>query len=73
MTEQRSFEQNMGELEKLVSRMEQGDVALDEALKSFEQGMKLVQVCKEQLALAEVKVEQVINAQGDTVAMDADE
>lgn len=61
-----TFEQSMGQLEKLVARMEQGDVPLDEALKAFEEGMKLVAVCKAQLAQAELKVEQVINAQGDT-------
>jgi len=62
-----TFEQHMAELEKLVARMEQGDVPLDEALKAFEQGMKLVTVCKEQLAQAEMKVEKVMNAQGDSV------
>ena len=55
-----TFEQHMAELEKLVARMEQGDVPLDEALKAFEQGMKLVTVCKEQLAQAEMKVEKVM-------------
>ncbi len=62
-----TFEQHMAELEKLVARMEQGDVPLDEALQAFEQGMKLVTVCKEQLSQAEMKVEKVMNAQGDTV------
>lgn len=73
MAEQMTFEQNMGQLEKLVARMEQGEVPLDEALKAFEQGMKLVAVCKEQLAQAELKVEKVMNTQGDTVPMDVEE
>jgi exodeoxyribonuclease VII small subunit len=68
-----TFEQHMAELEKLVTRMEQGDVPLDEALKAFEQGMKLVAVCKDQLAQAEMKVEKVMNAQGDTVAFNVGE
>lgn len=66
-----TFEQHMADLEKLVARMEQGDVPLDEALKAFEQGMKLVSVCKEQLAQAELKVEKVVaglaGAQGATM------
>ncbi len=68
-----TFEQHMADLEKLVTRMEQGDVPLDEALKAFEQGMKLVAVCKEQLAQAEMKVEKVMNAQGDTVPFNVGE
>lgn len=68
-----TFEQHMMELEKLVARMEQGDVPLDEALKAFEQGMKLVAVCKDQLAQAEMKVEKVMNAQGDNVPFNVGE
>ena len=61
-----TFEQHMAELEKLVARMEQGNVPLDEVLAAFEQGMKLVGLCKDQLAQAEMKVEKVMTAQGDT-------
>ena len=70
MAAEATFEQSMSQLEQLVARMEQGDVALDEALKAFEQGMKLVTVCKAQLAQAELKVEQVMNAQGETEQVD---
>ena len=66
MTNTPTFEQHMAQLEKLVARMEQGDVPLDEALKAFEDGMKLVTLCKDQLAQAEMKVEKVMNAQGET-------
>jgi exodeoxyribonuclease VII small subunit len=66
MTKELTFEQHMRELEQLVGKLEQGELPLDDALKAFEQGMKLVTVCKAQLAQAELKVEQVVNAQGDT-------
>lgn len=66
MTEAMTFEQQMGQLEQLVARLEQGELPLDEALKAFETGMKLVTVCREQLARAEMKVEQVVNAQGES-------
>lgn len=68
-----TFEQSMGQLEQLVAKLEQGEVPLDEALKAFEQGMKLVTVCKAQLAQAELKVEQVMNAQGGTAPVDLEE
>ena len=73
MVQEQTFEQSMGQLEKLVAKLEQGEVPLDEALKAFEQGMKLVEVCKEQLAQAELKVEKVMNAQGQTVPVDMEE
>lgn len=70
MVAEKTFEQHMGELEKLVQKLEQGEVPLDEALKAFEQGMKLVAASKAQLAQAELKVEQVMNAQGDTAPVE---
>ncbi len=71
MTAQETFEQSMILLEKLVARMEQGDMPLDEALKAFDEGMQLVAKCKAQLEQAEIKVEQVMNARGDTAPVDA--
>lgn len=61
-----SFETQMAELEGLVRRLEQGDLPLEEALQAFETGSKLVKACREQLAKVEMKIETVINAQGDT-------
>jgi exodeoxyribonuclease VII small subunit len=51
------FERAMAELEAIVARLEQGDVPLEEALKAFEQGVKLTRACQEALAAAEQKVE----------------
>lgn len=61
-----TFEQQMRDLEQLVGQLEHGELSLDEALKAFEKGTKLVAACRTQLAQAEMKVEQVMNAQGDT-------
>ena len=68
--QEKTFEQHMGDLEKLVGQLERGELPLDEALKAFENGMKLVEVCKEQLAKAEMKVEKVMNAKGGTEPFD---
>lgn len=70
MDKQITFEQHMKQLEQLVGKLEQGEVPLDEALQAFEQGMKLVAVCKEQLVQAELKVEKVMNAQGQTTPVE---
>src|SRR6476660_268601 len=40
------FEQALSELEKLVERLERGDLPLDEALKTFERGVTLTRQCQ---------------------------
>ncbi|MHC5865541.1 exodeoxyribonuclease VII small subunit, partial [Streptococcus pyogenes] len=39
--ETKTFEENLAELEAVVTKLEQGDVALEEALSEFQKGMKL--------------------------------
>lgn len=51
------FEQALKELESLVERMEQGDLSLEESLKSFERGIALTRQCQKALQEAEQKVE----------------
>lgn len=51
-----NFEKSLESLELLVEEMEGGDLSLDEALKSFEKGIKLTQECQQALDEAEQKV-----------------
>ncbi|MCH1920477.1 exodeoxyribonuclease VII small subunit [Shewanella sp. A3A] len=51
-----SFEQSLGELEQIVNELEQGDVALDDALKQFERGVHLVRASQDKLEQAQQKV-----------------
>jgi exodeoxyribonuclease VII small subunit len=51
------FEQALSELEALVARLEQGDLPLEEALKSFERGVALTRTCQAALSAAQQKVE----------------
>ncbi len=53
------FETAMRELEALVERMEQGEVALEESLKAFERGRALVSRCRGILEDAERRIEQM--------------
>ena len=52
-----TFEESMLELETLVTKMEQGDLPLEEALKSFERGIQLARHSQQQLKEAEQKVQ----------------
>ncbi|MGZ8136109.1 MAG: exodeoxyribonuclease VII small subunit [Methylococcaceae bacterium] len=51
------FEDALAELEQLVSQLEQGDISLEESLKSFEQGVNLTRTCQKALQAAEQKVQ----------------
>lgn len=53
------FEKSLDELETLVARMEQGDMSLDDSLKSFERGIALYRDCQNTLEQAELKVRQL--------------
>lgn len=51
-----TFEQGMERLEEIVSKLERGEATLDESLKLFEEGSKLVAQCSSMLDKAEQKV-----------------
>ena len=52
-----SFEEALSKLEKVVSRLEEGSVPLEEAIRLFEEGMAHSAVCRRLLDEAERKVE----------------
>ncbi|SFL69388.1 exodeoxyribonuclease VII small subunit [Shimia aestuarii] len=51
-----SFEAAMAELEKVVSQLERGDVALEDSIKLYERGAELKKRCEAKLKEAEEKV-----------------
>ena len=51
-----TFEQAMAELEKVVSALERGDVALDQSITLYERGAELKKRCEAKLKEAEEKV-----------------
>lgn len=51
------FEEALAELEKLVRRLEQGELPLEDSLAAFERGMALVKLLGERLATIEQRVE----------------
>jgi exodeoxyribonuclease VII small subunit len=65
MTEEQelSFEEAYRELEAIVRRLEEGDLALEEAIAAYERGMRLVRRCQAVLDAAQLRVEQIGNSQ----------
>lgn len=52
-----TFETSLKELERIVSRLEEGDLSLEDSLKLFEDGVKLSRECQERLNQAERRIE----------------
>ncbi|MAF90111.1 MAG: exodeoxyribonuclease VII small subunit [Bdellovibrionota bacterium] len=63
------FEKKIEKLESIVDQMEKGDLSLEKALSSFEEGVKLSKECSEELEKAEQKVKMLIglDKNGDAV------
>lgn len=59
------FEENLAALEDIVTRMESGELSLEESLKQFEQGIALTRSCQESLAAAEQKVQILMSKNGE--------
>jgi len=59
------FEKTLAELEKLVEKLEKGDLSLDESLSGFQQGMDLTKQCQRVLDHAQQTVEQLINPEDE--------
>ena len=66
-----SFEGAMGQLETLVSKMESGDLSLEESLEAFEKGVHLTRYCQDQLQKAELKIQE-LNSKGEIIEIDKD-
>jgi len=64
------FEHALSELESLVVRLEQGDLPIEEALKSFEQGVRLTRECQTILQQAEQKVQLLTEQDGEIIVSD---
>jgi exodeoxyribonuclease VII small subunit len=55
-----SFEESLKKLETIVDQLEKGDLALEESLKLFEEGVGLSTACKQELDAAEGKVQMLV-------------
>lgn len=58
-TKNKTFEENMQRLEEIVRAMERGDVPLEESLKLFQEGTRLVEGCGKLLDDAELQVKKI--------------
>ena len=55
-----TFEAALARLEKVVQAMESGELALEESMKRFEEGMTLSRFCAQKLTETEQKIEMLM-------------
>lgn len=58
------FEEALGRLEVILEAMETGEVALDELVSKYEEGVDLLKTCHARLHEAELKIEEVKRKKG---------
>ncbi|MAI06063.1 MAG: exodeoxyribonuclease VII small subunit [Alphaproteobacteria bacterium TMED87] len=54
-----SFEEALEKLEEIVRDLESGNVSLDDSVRYYEEGSKLMKFCEKKLTEARMKVEKV--------------
>ena len=57
MESELKFDKAMERLEKIVEDLESGNMPLEDALKKYEEGVKLSRLCTQKLTEAETKIE----------------
>ena len=62
-------EKALKKLEQIVGKLEDGDISLEDSVKSFEEGIGLVKECQKQLSEAELKVKKLLD-NGETVDLE---
>ena len=56
-TKEIAFETALKKLETIVENLENGELSLEEALKAYEEGVRMADICSKRLGEAEKKVE----------------
>ncbi|RCW17414.1 exodeoxyribonuclease VII small subunit [Streptococcus gallolyticus] len=71
MPNKKTFEENLQDLEAIVTKLENGDVALEDAIAEFQKGMVLSKELQKTLEAAEKTLVKVMQADGTETEMDA--
>lgn len=60
----KTFEENVKELEEIVSKLEKGELSLEDSINNFEEGIKLSKECSSALDEAEKKINILVESEG---------
>lgn len=62
--EELNFEESLKKLEEIVKELENGTVALDDAITKFTEAMKIASSCNEKLKNAEESINKILTKDG---------
>ena len=65
-----SFEAALKQLEEIVTKLERGDVPLEESIAIYERGEALKKHCEALLARAEERVEKIRSQEGKAIGLE---
>lgn len=65
-----NFEESLKKLETIVAQLEEGDLALEDSLKLFEEGVTLSAACKKELDAADGKVQMLVKQRDGSHKLD---
>ncbi|ERG67069.1 exodeoxyribonuclease VII small subunit [Exiguobacterium chiriqhucha] len=61
---EQTFEAALARLEEIVTQLETGEVALEEAMTLYEEGVRLSALCQAKLMAAEQKMDEILELDG---------
>ena len=64
-------ETSLKKLEKIVSDLENGELPLEESIKTFEEGVKLTKHCQNLLSKAEIKIQKLVESKDGSIDLEA--
>ena len=67
-----SFEEKLDELEKIVNKLETGQVPLDDAIEEFKKAMDLVKECDEKLNSAQEAIAKIVHDNKEVIDFDVE-
>ena len=67
----KDFETSLKKLEKIVSDLENGELPLEESIKTFEEGVKITKHCQNLLSKAEIKIQKLVESKDGSIDLEA--
>ncbi len=67
MAKKKTYEDNIAEIDKIIEKLESGELTLDESIKEYEKSMKLIEKCGSMLEEAEGKIRKITLKNGEIV------
>ena len=64
------FEKSIAKLENIIEALEDGDLPLNESIKTFEEGVKLTKHCQDLLSKAELKIQKLLEKDDGTLDLE---